>query len=274
LLLLLVAVTVSACSLPKSNISHVSSDISSSSSLTGISEQGVNNISAMLLEDAIDAGYVVQVNGSRTGGYYFDKLDSFLKSEENGTPASIYVTCYDGDAQVPQQTVLYYLQTDGTTTYLYNYKNNNSTFTCENPVKIDKIVKTATSDSGDDYQTQGSLPETNIDLITAKNVISPTSAKDCVLDYEKALHNKDGIMMYYLTSHQKGSFSGLYYAGVSSPYIAEYTVGDPTEKDGVYTVNGTLTWRASGGPDVIDKGIYTVISENEYFRITKEEKVN
>jgi hypothetical protein len=105
-------------------------------------------------------------------------------------------------------------------------------------VKIDKIVKTATSDSGDDYQTQGSLPETNIDLITAKNVISPTSAKDCVLAYEKALHNKDGIMMYYLTSHQKGSFSGLYYA-VSSPYIAEYTVGDPTEKDGVYTVNGT-----------------------------------
>lgn len=106
------------------------------------------------------------------------------------------------------------------------------TFTSNQPVKIDKIVKT-TSDSGDDYKTQGSSPEANINLITAKNVISPTTAKDCVLDYEKALLHKDGV----------------------------------------FTVTGTLTRRKSNNPDFIDKEIYTVIKENGYFGIAKEEPV-
>lgn len=250
-------------------------NILSLSSYSGVSMANANNnIKALTIDEALSDGYSVELSGYDTlsGSYYIDKVDKFIDTLSNGKSGEVYILTFEWINGIPQQTNMYYINTNGQHTYLYSYKNNGGTLTYDKPILINKLIKSP-SNSGNVYKTQGNTSDASVELITAANVVAPATAKDCVLQYEQSQQMRNGVKTFYLESKKLRKPFDWWITGVSSPSIKSYDVSDVAENGDTFKVNGSLTWTHSGSPDIIEKHVYTVINEDGYFRIDSDKVI-
>lgn len=221
-------------------------------------------IAALTVDQTIDKGMALVVShgdGSSTG-YNLEAIDAVMKK-----PGRVFIAGFSWEGPDPEQRSLFCLINTGRGMTLTVYSLNSGVFTAKTPEKVEKLIKGQTPDGTVYSAVLTSDPLTK--LLTAKEIIAPSSPADCVRLYEEAMMKRNGITQYFLSSKnlRKKFDKTMWVTGVSSPHIKAYSVGKSSASGDKTLVSGTLTWALSGSPDSIDSLIFTVIREENSFRI-------
>lgn len=225
------------------------------------SEEKITDLS---VDKAIDRGMALVVGRYDDGlsiGYNFAAIDGIMKK-----PGQVFITGFLWNTPDPESCFLYCVINSGHVTTLTTYLLNDGVYTAEVTRKV-KLVKKKTVEGILYCAVQGD--GRSIGLIDAKEIIAPSSPKDCVGLYEEAMMKRNGITQYFLSPQKtrKTFDKTMWVTGVSSPHIKAYSVGASSRNGDKTLVSGTLTWELSGSPDSTDKLVYTVICEENSFRI-------